>query len=184
MNAIIWGPLYWKFFESVAYHAPKKEAIEFLQVFQYLLPCKYCRASYKTILAQLPIPTTATQYIYAIHAEVNKKLKKENLPYKFFAERLHAFRASLCPEDVNNFLLTLISNYDHNPELHQEAAWRKMWKLLSVVLQPILPTLASAMKRCSLPEDTNLSTGRLKEALAFCSLYDLRRINVMRVKSL
>lgn len=183
MDSKVWGPLFWRVFESVAYNArqPPNVIVSFLELFQCILPCKYCRASFHDILKNSKLNrTNAILFLYQIHELVNRKLGKPSLSWNTYKKRLEAFGAPLAPEDINNFLLVLVANFDHNPMPEQEWAWRKMWILLPKMIRPIVPEIADAMAQCPLPNSTKLSTNALKKTLA-CSRSSLQRVELIRV---
>lgn len=183
MDSKIWGPLFWKVFESIGHNAqqPPNAVISFFGLFQYLLPCKYCRASFHNFFQNPKVNrSNASTFIYQIHELVNRKLSKPSLAFDIYQKRLQAFGAPLAAEDINNFLLVLVSNFDHNPMPEQEWAWRKMWAVLPRMLRPILPDIARNMSQCPLPTNQKLSSALLKKTLA-CSRSSIQRVDVMRV---
>jgi hypothetical protein len=184
MDSKVWGTLFWRVFESIAYNArqPPNAVISFFSLFQYLLPCKYCRASFKEFSSpKLVKQTNASTFVYQVHELVNKKLNKPPFPFEVYKKRLEAFQAPLAPADLNNFLLVMIANFDHNPMPEQEMAWRKMWAVLPRMISSVLPENAQNIAKCPLPTNVKLSTSVLKRVL-ICSRPSLDRVMVMRVK--
>jgi hypothetical protein len=96
MDTKEWGPRLWYCMFTVAANYPieidqknklhacklRKHRI-FFENFQYILPCKYCRRSYKQFLKELPIKNylksrnTLMYWVYLIKDKVNKKLIKQ-----------------------------------------------------------------------------------------------------------
>lgn len=92
MNTKDWGPPLWKSMFMIAANYPlqlnntkehsdiKKHYKNWFISFQYILPCKYCRESYKGFLKELPIdPYLISRkclmyWLYLIKDKVNKKL--------------------------------------------------------------------------------------------------------------
>lgn len=92
MNTKDWGPPLWKSMFMIAANYPlqitnskehkdlKEHYKQFYISFQYMLPCKYCRESYKGFLKELPIdPYLKSRkclmyWLYLIKDKVNKKL--------------------------------------------------------------------------------------------------------------
>ena len=93
MNTKDWGPCLWKSMFIIAANYPleiDKSNKEHLQLknhyksfyisFQYMLPCKYCRESYKSFLKDLPIDKFLNSrkclmyWLYLIKDKVNTKL--------------------------------------------------------------------------------------------------------------
>lgn len=96
MNTSAWGPKLWFSMFTIASNYPvkidttnrlhlakKRHHKEFFTSFQYILPCKYCRRSYKTFLRELPIKNhlegrqQLMYWLYLIKDKVNKKLIKQ-----------------------------------------------------------------------------------------------------------
>ena len=94
MNTTFWGPPGWKFLHTITFNYPEK--IDYLnsdhrekryyykqlfENFQFTLPCKYCRESYKKFLQEDPIDPNLggrkdlTYWFYRIHNKVNAKLR-------------------------------------------------------------------------------------------------------------
>jgi len=89
MQTTEWGRPLWIFLHSMSFNAPDKcSKIEqenynrFFNTLGDLLPCKYCRDSYKLFLMYLPIEeysherSALTYWLYIIHNLVNLKLNK------------------------------------------------------------------------------------------------------------
>jgi hypothetical protein len=111
----IWGPSGWEFEHSISFGYPvnptqeKKE--EYLQHFKSLanvLPCKYCRESYKIFIESEPTVlnmkvmesrATLTKWLYDIHQRVNQKLGVDyGVSYEDIVDRYESFRAK-CKKD-------------------------------------------------------------------------------------
>jgi len=89
----VWGPPGWVFLQSICMGYPtkinkqnkehiqrKKYTENFFKLVGEVLPCKYCRQSYKKFYKQLPIKNFLNsreelfRWIYEIHNKVNHKL--------------------------------------------------------------------------------------------------------------
>lgn len=102
MNTRVWGPHLWNYlFISILGRYPvkinknDKEHRKIRHYFksllislQYIMPCVYCRESYKVFIKELPINRYLTgrlqlmYYVYLLKDKVNKKLQKqEHLNY-------------------------------------------------------------------------------------------------------
>ena len=88
MNTGSWGPKTWIYTHTVAQNYKPDLQMKwvykkFFTILQDILPCKYCRASYKEFIVQLPMePHMNTkrefvQWFYTIHNKVNDKLRKQ-----------------------------------------------------------------------------------------------------------
>ena len=57
MNIWVWGPPKWRFLHSLSFspsvHEYPAESSAFLETLEEVLPCIYCRESYKTFLPRL-----------------------------------------------------------------------------------------------------------------------------------
>lgn len=97
MKTSEWGPHGWFYHHTVTFNYPeeindnsseddlerKKYTAEMLVNLQYTLPCKYCRASWKVFLKELPIEPALcsrkalTFWFYQMHNKVNNKLRTQ-----------------------------------------------------------------------------------------------------------
>jgi len=96
MQTRVWGPAGWIFLHSIAQNYPweptaeKKESYKlFFSLIGDILPCRYCRESYKHFIIEkgtclndsvLESRKTLTNWLYKIHNKVNKKLGYKNTP--------------------------------------------------------------------------------------------------------
>jgi len=93
MQTNVWGPPGWVFLHSVTMGYPdkinprkkehiqrKKSTAKFFELIGDVLPCKYCRQSYKKFFKELPIKNFLNsreelfRWLYEIHNKVNHKL--------------------------------------------------------------------------------------------------------------
>ena len=88
MDTRFWGPSGWRLLHLITfqYEPSQKEAVkEMFQMLEYVLPCKYCRASFSEYIEKLPIEPYLTNkkklslWLYKVHNMVNEKLRKQNL---------------------------------------------------------------------------------------------------------
>lgn len=98
MNTKSWGPGLWRALDAIAFNYPikinkrskkhkelQKNYYMFFTSLQYMLPCKYCRISYKKFIKELPIDdfldsrAKLTYWLYLIHDKVNQKLINQEL---------------------------------------------------------------------------------------------------------
>lgn len=93
MNCEKWGPSGWIYLTTIAYNYPeynptKKQQRDTKRYFTLtgdMLPCKYCRQSYKVFIKELPIDdylgsrAKLTKWLYLIHNKVNRKLRDQGL---------------------------------------------------------------------------------------------------------
>lgn len=84
MDTKFWGKDGWKFLHSIVYCYDETKSSYYKTFFnslQYILPCIYCRRSYKKYIKEDPIDITdkssLTAWLYRIHNRVNEKLRKQ-----------------------------------------------------------------------------------------------------------
>jgi hypothetical protein len=129
MDTQKWGPDGWDLLHSIAYYYEKennenKERYKSLKSFfysiQHILPCIYCRRSYKKYISEVPIKkdTNFFEWIYIIHNKVNDKLKeqgynsKPNPSYNTIYKTYQKIFKNKCNTMGWNFLYSIIFNYD------------------------------------------------------------------------
>ena len=115
MMTKVWGPTGWLFLHCVTFGYPyaineknpehmnkKKEYKTFFTSVGDILPCKYCRESYKVYIKEIPIDKflktrkDLCKWLYKIHNKVNDKLgvPVENIPtFKEVQDFYEQFRA-------------------------------------------------------------------------------------------
>ena len=112
MNVNKWGPPGWKFLHTITFNYPlkptnydKKRYKDFFNSIETILPCKYCRDSFKIYAKYLPIDKFlddregVTYWLYRIHNLINEKVfaKKENCcDFLEVIERYESYRAKGC----------------------------------------------------------------------------------------
>jgi hypothetical protein len=101
-----WGPGMWKSLHCITFNASEilnnDDRLRYENYFISLgeiLPCKYCRESYKIYLVMFPIEKYSDTrhglvlWLYLIHALVNNKINKPNEPFKDTIYRYENMRA-------------------------------------------------------------------------------------------
>ncbi len=85
MDTRFWGPSGWRLLHLASF---QKKDIElqklrtFFSLVPYILPCKFCRASFTDYILVDPIPQTLQNFptwLYRIHNRVNGKLREQKL---------------------------------------------------------------------------------------------------------
>lgn len=92
MQSDKWGKSGWIFMHTISFNYPDKPTQKDIQNYKNffmnigeVLPCSYCRESYKEFITQLPIDPVLksrkllTRWLYKIHNKVNNKLRKQGL---------------------------------------------------------------------------------------------------------
>jgi len=90
MDTKYWGPGAWVLLHTITFAVPnpnakqKEDLSAFLGSIPYILPCKYCRASFSEYIVQNPLEdaiqsNTLGKWLYTIHNCVNAKLRGQHL---------------------------------------------------------------------------------------------------------
>ena len=117
MQTKVWGPAGWVFLHSIAQNYPwkpnstqKKNYYSFFKQVGNVLPCRYCRESYKKFIKEpgtelnksiLESRKSLIKWLYLIHNKVNKKLGVKDVPsLKEVFDRYESYR-SKCTKSTN-----------------------------------------------------------------------------------
>lgn len=88
MDTRFWGPSGWRLLHIISFQTQfnKQNNINYTRSFfnlvAYILPCKYCRASFADYIAADPIPNNGKDFphwLFRIHNRVNGKLREQKL---------------------------------------------------------------------------------------------------------
>lgn len=88
MDTRFWGPYGWDFLHSIPLEyniADNRKYYEFFKLLGDMLPCKYCRNSYKEYFKELDLneylstKLRLSKWLYLLHNKVNKKLRDQGL---------------------------------------------------------------------------------------------------------
>lgn len=90
MDTRFWGPSGWRLFHLVAAEpvtpSRKQDINRWFDLMEFVLPCKYCRASFHDYVRLQPLtsdtianPTAFGRWMYDIHNRVNNKLRGQGL---------------------------------------------------------------------------------------------------------
>lgn len=95
MQTSKWGPPMWQSLEAIAHnydpakHNKQSFKMLFAVILSDVLPCIYCRESYKKFVEDLPLTDKMmdtreglTNWLYQIHCKVNDKLRNQGLSNK------------------------------------------------------------------------------------------------------
>jgi hypothetical protein len=86
MDTRYWGPSGWRLLHLVTFgFSPQsgirqKDMREFFESLAFVLPCKYCRASFSEYITEEPPTEPYTKWLWKVHNKVNAKLRSQNLP--------------------------------------------------------------------------------------------------------
>ena len=137
MDTKFWGPSGWKLLHSITFKFPsrptrhaKDMAFELFDSLKYVLPCRFCRESYKQFLGKDPIQYTSreklSQWLYRIHNYVNNKLRHQGYlqtPNPTFEQVKKEYQSIPFPQQFVgwDFLFSIAMNYPEKPNLsHQK----------------------------------------------------------------
>ena len=92
MDTKFWGPDGWKLLHSIVSNYPPNPSKKISDIYRHffnsipsVLPCIYCRISFKEYMDELPIEDylkntqTLSNWLYKIHNKVNNKLRNQKL---------------------------------------------------------------------------------------------------------
>jgi hypothetical protein len=120
MNTTFWGPSQWSMLHTVAFNMPEKLTgyhkntfKQYINILGDILPCKYCRDSYKIFIKEIPVDKYletrqgVIYWTYQLHDRVNKKLHKGSISLKEVV-RLYESNRAHCKhrcdrENIGNF---------------------------------------------------------------------------------
>jgi hypothetical protein len=102
----------------------KQHFVDIIKSLGTILPCKYCRDSYRVFIAHTPISVLlldgaqdmSLRFVWYIHDLVNRKLNNCILPYSKLLKRLSTTAESLTVNDVLLTLACFAQNYQANNE--------------------------------------------------------------------
>jgi len=134
MDTYIWGPPVWKLLHSMSFAHPddlrthSQSVVRFMESFQHVLPCKYCRNSYIDFLQELPdLRETIrkgglSRWMFALHSMVNSKLETPSPTFERVAKRHYIRRQQWCPSDVWEIVALFGINYS-TPKTEEYREW-------------------------------------------------------------
>lgn len=134
MDTRKWGPGGWRLLHYIALEYDKKDKpnkqhyIRFFNNIQHILPCKYCRISFKEYISEERFNyDNASKWLYKIHNSVNKKLQKQgynknpnpNLSFVMTNIELeydkiqNQSKITKIDKMIDTFISSIIYNYDN-----------------------------------------------------------------------
>ena len=113
MDTRFWGPSGWRLFHLVAtepvQQTRQRDVARWFELMEYVLPCKYCRASFHEYVRLQPLTTGILtnqpafgRWVYDIHNRVNGKLRGQGLittcnpTWPSVQAKYHRMHATLC----------------------------------------------------------------------------------------
>jgi hypothetical protein len=175
MDTKFWGPDGWRLLHTLAYIYPSKPTQQqqylyniFFDMLKDILPCRYCRESFKNFMKELPIkpylnsPRNLRLWIYRIHNKVNNKLRRQGLlhtknPTLHYVDNLYSRiikDGAIKSFKLNtgwDFLYSIVYNYD--PKQHSPMIYEQWFNILAEI------------SPCELFKTTYVSMSPIKNAL-------------------
>ena len=159
MDTKFWGPSGWKLLHSITEYYPKKPTLQqkadiqsFFNVIGEVLPCKYCRESFKEYIDKKPIEDhsgnreTLCRWMFDIHNMVNNKLRlqglvnEKNPGYKLVRKRYQDYKKDpgfRVGNEGMNFISSIAFNY---PMKHKCERCKKLfYELFFIKLVKVIP---------------------------------------------
>ncbi len=92
LSTVLWGPTVWQILDLIGYSAENKKiekdiAINSLQLIGPLLPCHFCRESFKDFIKEVKF-NNLIDTVYTLHDLVNKKLEVKSISYINYKRKL------------------------------------------------------------------------------------------------
>ncbi len=134
MQTTKWGPDGWKFMHFLTFKYPdqpdqshEKKYQSFFTHMGNMLPCIYCRNSYRGFIIDIPLSEwlmnryAVTYWLYLIHNKVNDKLRKQgylhekNPAYKTICRRYKQYNNDNTLDIGWDFIYSIIFNYPEKP---------------------------------------------------------------------
>lgn len=124
MQVDTWGPPLWSFLHTMTFNAPDKiiavDGAPYKRFFSSLgdlLPCRFCRDSYKVFIEYVPLcrylgtRMGLTYWLYTIHDLVNRKLGKRSPTFLEVVERYEKNRSGGTSLDMSAFARSAEQRY-------------------------------------------------------------------------
>jgi len=148
MDTTFWGKPGWNLCHSISFTFNKKNELYYRRFFnniQHILPCIYCRKSFKKFIKMFPIPDILTKYsltlwLYTIHNLVNDKLQKQGYnskPNPSFTDVEKYYNNFVKNIDCLiglEFLYCIIFNYDPEISENRKKGYIKFFNSLQYIL--------------------------------------------------
>lgn len=143
MNTLFWGRPAWKFLFSIANNFNQKEKKQYQDFFislKNILPCKYCRNSYKQYIKDIPIKNYLSSrkefiyWLYLIHNKVNDKLRKQGY-YDRKDPKFSSVLKKIKYRESSNwiFLFCIAFNLKIKPTITQKKYYRNFFNSLAKI---------------------------------------------------
>lgn len=167
MDTYIWGPPLWALLTTIVrIHDAEKgpfaiESIDELTMFRaytldllnsllYVLPCVYCRQSYRLFVKHSPPQRQKkfVEWLWSVHCKVNTKLERtQNITLEKYSKRLYVWSSFVDAFSLWDLLTIVVRNYpddaEGDVEYHEKCYSYVTFFSALIVLLSYVPTLRS-----------------------------------------
>ena len=140
MATFIWGPVFWNIMTDIAIQTDrhwnkmsltdKKICIQFWALLRDMLPCKWCRKSYRKFFREDPPTYPLKKWFWNLKNKVNTKLEKPHLEFEKFERRIHVYSSFSCTDTWWDMHFILALNYDQEKKRDVYKKWFEMMETL------------------------------------------------------
>ena len=140
MSTFIWGPLFWDLMADMAIRMDQtssnnsKNYNGIWYTLKNILPCKYCRQSYRKFIREDPPARPYTKWVCALQNKVNIKLEKPLFEWEKFQRRCHVYGSFSSPTTWWDIHFILALNYDPDQKRAAYSQWFQLVPLMSGLL--------------------------------------------------
>lgn len=144
MDTKFWGKDGWKFLHSIVYSYDETNSPYYKKFFnslQYILPCIYCRRSFKKYIKEDQVDTTdkrsLTSWLYRIHNRVNEKLRKQGYniePDPTLEEVDKKYEKKIKCQIGFNFIHCIMFHYNFDVSERRKKGYIDFFESLSFIL--------------------------------------------------
>ncbi len=155
MSTFIWGPLFWDILTDIAIrmdqsthsslNSSHKSCIEIWNTLRLVLPCKWCRQSYRKFIREDPPRAPYTKWIWNLRNKVNTKLEKPTFEFEKFQRRCHVYSSFSCPSTWWDIHFILALNYDPSKKRKAYTQWFRLGQVMMNYLPYKIPCFMSMM---------------------------------------
>ena len=136
MSTFIWGPLFWDILTDMAIrmdqpnHVSSKLCLDIWTTLRLMLPCKWCRQSYRKFIREDPPHAPYTKWLWTLKNKVNAKLEKPALEWEKFQRRCHVYSSFSTPGTWWDLYFILAMNYDPKKKRKAYTQWFKLGQVM------------------------------------------------------
>lgn len=147
MSTFIWGPLVWNLLTDLAvaadqHHAdaafPHSTLSHVWSLLRFILPCKYCRQSYRQFWKEEPPSYPLRRWVWRLRNKVNAKLSLPAWEWSRFERRCWVSSGFFSATQWQDLCFILALNYD---PVSKQRPYSRWFQALAILL-PHLPHVA------------------------------------------